>query len=351
LNKTHQKIIIEDSNQIIHEKLPWNNLLNKKILITGATGFIASNLINFLFILNKEKKLNLRVVGFVRDLDKANEKFKHIEDSNFLTFTDKSILEPINISEDFNYIFHMASIASPKYFQEDPIGVTLPNTLGTINLLNLADKNNLDKFIFFSTSGVNGFVDDNIRPISEDKFGGLDPIKQENCYLESKRMGENLCIAWYKQKKIPIQIVRPAITYGPGVSLDDGRSYADFINCIVTNKDITLFTKGEAIRNFCYISDFISGLFYVLFKGNNGEAYNVSTEEEYSIMELAKLLVNDIYKDKKLKIKVNQQNNSYMRVQYKKTTVSTKKLQALGWKLNHSIKTGMIRTISSYGKQ
>ena len=164
-------------------------------------------------------------------------------------------------------------------------------------------------------------------------------------------MGENLCIAWYKQKQIPVQIVRPAITYGPGVSLDDGRSYADFINCMVTNSDITLFSKGEAIRNFCYISDFISGLFYVLFKGNNGEAYNVSTEEEYSIMELAMLLVNDIYKDKKLKIKVNPQNNSYLRVQYKKTTVSTKKLQALGWKLNHSIKSGMTRTISSYEKQ
>lgn len=351
MNKNHLNIILEDSHQIINEDLPWQNLKNKKILITGATGFIASNLINFLFILNKEKKLNLSVIGMVRNLNKASEKFKHINDSNFLTFTNKSILKPIGFSENFNYIFHMASIASPKYFKKDPIGVVLPNTQGTINLLNLAENNKLDKFIFFSTSGINGFVDDNMRPISEEEFGGLDPAIQENCYLESKRMGESLCIAWHKQKKIPIQIVRPAITYGPGVPLDDGRSYADFISSMVNDKDIILFTKGEAIRNFCYIADFISGLFYVLFKGNNGEAYNVSTEEEYSIMELALLLVNDIYKDKKLKIKVNQQNNSFMRVQYKKTTVSTKKLRALGWKLNHSIKSGMTRTISSYAKQ
>ena len=115
------------------------------------------------------------------------------------------------------------------------------------------------------------------------KCQGLDPNKIENCYLESKRMGENLCIAWHHQKKIPIQIVRPAITYGPGVPLDDGRSYADFIKNILNNENIKLHSKGDAIRNFCYIADFISGFFFSFFHGNIGDTYNISSEREYSI--------------------------------------------------------------------
>lgn len=104
------------------------------------------------------------------------------------------------------------------------------------------------------------------------------------------------------KKKIPIQIIRPAITYGPGVKLDDGRSYADFFNSLVNNKDLILYSSGKAVRNFCYIADFVIGLMHVFLKGKKGEVYNLSEENEYSIKALAKLLTNKIFKEKKLKV-------------------------------------------------
>lgn len=342
------KILINDFLIVISEPLNWNLLKNKKILITGGTGFIASYFIKILFLINKKKKLNIRVDCLVRNKKKAlkifiDENYFH----NFLKIRENSILKKIKLKTKYNYIFHAASPSSPKLFKS-PIEVLTPNIIGTIELLKFAENNHLDKFIYFSTTAVSGHVDDKLRPISEDIYGSLDPTAVENCYLESKRMGENICVAWFKQKNIPIQIVRPAHTYGPGIKLSDGRVHADFISSVVKNKDIILHSNGNSIRNFCYIADFIIGLFYVLFKGKNGHAYNVSSEEEYTVKDIANLLVKKIFKQKKLKVIYKRQKNPYIRVNFKRSTCSTKKLRLLGWNLKFSIEQGMKRTIESY---
>jgi UDP-glucuronate decarboxylase len=342
-----KKILKDDFNFILNSGLPWHELKNKTILITGANGFIASYLIRFLSEVNINLMLNIKVVGIVRDLDKAKNHFKDLN-SELIDLKDVNILEPINLNIEVDYIIHMASIASPKLFSSNPIDVVLPNTLGTINLLKFASSKNIDRFIFFSTTGVNGFVDDNIRPIGENVYGGLDPNKLENCYLESKRMGENLCIAWHHEKNIPIQIVRPAITFGPGVPLDDGRSYADFINNVLHDENIKLHSKGDAIRNFCYVADFISGFFYSIFYGNIGETYNISSENEYSILELAQILTKDVFKEKALSVEFDYEKNNFLRVNFNRTTVSTKKLRSLGWSEQFNIQEGMKRTVQSY---
>ena len=345
--KIYKKIMDEDADFIMNLNLPWKELKNKKILITGATGFIAGYLIRFLSALNTKNKLNIMLTGTVRNLKEAKNKFKN-DDLKILKLVEISILEEIKLKEKYDYIFHMASVSSPKLFEENPKNVVLPNTLGTINLLKFASTMDLQRFIFFSTTGVNGFVDDDMRPIKESEYGGLDPTKLSNCYLESKRMGENLCTAWHYQDNVPIQIIRPAITYGPGVPLNDGRSYADFINSVVNGKNIVLHSKGEAIRNFCYIADFIGGLFHVIFKGKIGEVYNVSSELEYSIKQLALMLTEDIFKDKNLSVDFDLNSNKYLRAEFNKTTVSTKKVRELGWLINFDIKEGMKRTIESY---
>ena len=345
--KNYKKIIEEDADYIMKVNLPWEDLKDAKILITGATGFMAGYLIRFLIALSSKNKLNIKITGTVRNLEVAQKKFKN-DDFMILKLMELSILDEIKINKKYDYIFHMASVASPKLFKDNPKGVVLPNTLGTINLLKFATTMNLKRFIFFSTTGVNGFVDDDIRPISEDEYGGLDPTKLANCYLESKRMGENFCIAWHEQDNVPIQIVRPAITYGPGVPLDDGRSYADFIKSIVNNENIVLYSKGEAIRNFCYIADFISGLFHVIFKGKIGGVYNVSTELEHSIKQVALMLTKDIFKDQNLSVEFDIGSNIDIRPEFNRTTVSTKKVRSLGWEPYFSLKDGIKRTVKSY---
>ena len=348
MNNNFFKILNDDFSVIIKEPLNWNLLKNKKILITGGTGFILSYLIKILFLINKKKKLNIKIDCIVRDKKKAHKIFnnKNYFD-DFLTVKVQSIEKKITLKPKYNYIFHAASVASPKLFK-NPIDILSPNILGTIELLKFAELNKLNKFIFFSTTAVSGHVDDKLRPISEDLYGSLDPTAVENCYLESKRMAENICISWFKQKKIPIQIIRPAHTYGPGVNLDDGRIYADFISSIVQNKDIILHSDGKSIRNFCYIADFIIGLFHVLFKGKTGEAYNISSEDEHSIKHVANLLVNKIFKKKCLKVIYKKQKNPYIRTNFKRSTCSNKKARLLGWKLKFNIEQGMHRTIESY---
>ena len=340
-------VLKHDFDLISHEKLPWEELKNKKFCITGANGFIASYLIRYLAYLNRKLNLNMSVTGLVRNLVNGKNNFKDL-DSNFLNLKDVDILAPIKIDSQFDLIIHMASIATPKLFTSNPIEVTLPNTLGTINLLKFVENKNIDRFIFFSTTGVNGFVDDELRPILENIYGGLDPNKIENFYLESKRMGETLCYAWHYQKKVPVQIIRPAITYGPGVPLDDGRSYADFINNIINNENIVLHSEGDAIRNFCYVSDFILGFFYSFFYGKIGDTFNISSEKEYSILKIAEILTTEVFPEKKLSVEYDFTKNNYARVNFKTTTVSTQKLKLLGWSEKISFQEGMKRTVKSY---
>ncbi len=346
MNNNLETVLNEDAKKIFKINIPWNKFRNKKILITGGNGFIANYFINIFYIINEIKKLNLSIECTIRNKKKIQE-YKKKYKKKFLKIHQISLLDKIKLKNKFNYIIHAASLASPKYFKEYPIDVVLPNIVGTVNLLKFAEKQKLDKFIFFSSTGVNGFVNDSKRPISENVYGPLDPTLIKNSYLESKRMGENLCYAWHAQKNIPIQIVRPAITYGPGIQLNDGRSYADFISKVVQNKNLILNSNGKAIRNFCYISDFISGLILMMTKGNIGQTFNIANQDEISIKNLAHLIVNKFFKEKKLKV-VYKMDNDYLRVNFKKTTVSTKKIRSLGWKILTSLEDGFKRTIKTY---
>ena len=347
MNYNFETVLKEDSERILKLGIPWYKIKNKKILITGGNSFIVSYFIKILFLINIVKKLNITIDCTTRDKKKTKNLYDKRYTKKFLTIHKISLLKKITLKNKYNYIIHAASLSSPKFFRDNPIDVVLPNILGTINLLKFSEKKKIDKFIYFSSTGVNGFVDDKARPISENIYGSLDPTLISNSYLESKRMGENLCYAWYSQKNIPIQIVRPSITYGPGIQLDDGRSYADFISNIVQNKNLILSSKGTAIRNYCYISDFIGGLILMMTKGKVGEAFNIANEKEISIKNLANLIVNKFFKEKKLKV-IYTKNDNFLRVNFNRTTVSTKKIRSLGWKILTTLEDGFKRTVKTY---
>ena len=352
-NLTHNrltKIISQDYSWLKSINLPWEKLSGQKILITGANGFIASNLICFLAKLNFEFNFGIKVVGMVRDVKKAMAKFENIGlDFHFLELVDNNIFESPNLKPDFTMIFHAAGVASPKFFQSNPIEVALPNTLGTFKLLEYSEKcSKLELFMFFSTTGVNGFVDDKSRPVSETTYGGLDPTNIANSYLISKTMGESFCHSWAVQKGIPVKIVRPGITYGPGFELNDGRSYADFVRNILNNENIVLHSSGKAVRNFCYIADFLSGMFHVIFHGKPQGTYNICSEREISIESLANFLVNDVFPEKNLSVVFDLKTSQYLRINFIKTTVSNAELRSLGWNEFFTLHEGMKRTVNSF---
>lgn len=321
-------------------------LANKQILISGANGFIASYLIHFLLFLNDQHNAQIKIVAVLRDKNKLD---KTIATALSVRLIEQDICQPIATDIAVDIILHTASYACPSLFQQDPVGTALPNTIGTNVLLEYAHRNKVEQFIFFSTTGVYGHNPADRYPLSETDFGALDCADLSACYLESKRMGENLCVSYHKQYGVPIKIVRPAITFGPGINLFGRRSYEDFIGKIVRGENLELVSDGSAIRNFCYISDFITGLLNVVLHGRCGEAYNLATDEEISIAELATKLTTDIFKEKQLQVIYSSTSSEkILRTEFNKTTVDITKAKRLGWSIQVPTLEGFKRTVEYY---
>lgn len=344
-------IIESDLKFITNADLPWESFKGKTVLISGASGFLPAYMVETLLYLNETRGFDIKVLALVRNVKNAHVRLSHYTENKNLRFIHQDVCDQLNIDDKIDYIVHAASQATPKVFNVDPVGTIRPNIIGTGNLLDLAVKKRVECFLFFSTTGVYGHVSANSYPIKEDCFGYLDPGDLVSCYIESKRMGENMCVAWMHQYGVPVKIVRPAINYGPGLKLDDGRSFADFIANVVHNQDIELFSDGKVVRNFCYIADATIGFFTVLLKGQAGEAYNIATEWEISIIDLAKLLVEKVFPERKLKVvRKTDSSKNYLRINFPNTTVDIAKAKALGWKLGFSLEEGFKRTVTSYDK-
>ncbi len=185
--------------------------------------------------------------------------------------------------------------------------------------------------------------------MTENDYGYLDPTQVRSCYAESKRAGETLCISWMHQFGIPVKIVRPFHTYGPGMDLNDGRVYADFIADIVKNKDIVMQSDGKAVRAFCYLKDATLGFIYILLKGDKGNAYNVGNIlGRSSIIDLAGKLIN-LFPEKKLNlIQKEVTSQSYLQSVVNINLPDATKLIKLGWQPATSIEEGFKRTVISY---
>lgn len=344
------RILKEDFDYISSLSLPFNELKNSKILITGSSGFIPSYLIKFILYLNtKFKDINISVIGLTRNKEKSEIKFNQYKNNKYLKFIFQDVINPIHLTDKIDYIIHAASHASPKYYSADPVGTITANTLGTYNLLELARKNQLKGFLFFSSGEIYGQPFNILSPTKESDYGYLDPTDIRSCYAESKRMGETMCVSWYKQYGIPTKIVRPFHTYGPGMDLDDGRVFADFVSNIVNNENIVIKSDGKTVRSFCYIADAVAAFLYILFNGTNGNAYNITNDHgRISIKNLAELLVA-LFPEKKIKI-VQQfrKNELYLESKITNNNVDINKLKKLGWTCYYSIKAGFKRTIKSY---
>jgi len=225
----------------------------------------------------------------------------------------------------------------------------LPNVLGTYNLLELARKKKVTGFLFFSSGEVYGEIKGGAA-IKESDSGIVPSLEVRSCYAEGKRMGEVMCISWFHQHGVPIKIVRPFHTYGPGMALDDGRVFADFVSDVVNNRDIIMKSDGSAIRAFCYLADATLGFLTVLLKGVSGEAYNVGNDVgKISILDLANLLV-DLFPHKKIKVVKNVRNNSSQYIASKVTSnvPDITKIYDLQWNPVYSVKDGFVRTVSSF---
>ena len=345
-------IIEEDLANITQFDLPWSEFEGKTVLISGANGFLPAYLVETLLYLNETRhRVATQVIGLVRNIDKAHARFAAYLNRSDLQFIVQDVSMPVMTDAPIDYIIHAASQASPKYFGSDPVGTLSANVLGTYHLLMLAKTKQVRGFLFFSSGEVYGQVPPDQIPIRETDYGYLDPASVRACYAESKRMGETMCVAWAHQYGVPAKIVRPFHTYGPGMSLDDGRVFADFVANVVHNHDIVMKSDGSAIRPFCYLADATAGFFTVLFKGEPGQAYNIGNPDaEISILELAEILVA-LFPEKKLRV-IRQpspvESSGYLCSPITHNCPDITKVRHLGWRPEMSAPAGFARTVRSF---
>jgi UDP-glucuronate decarboxylase len=350
MRRKRNPIVQEDVEDIARADLPWSRFDGKSVLISGANGFLPAYMVETFTHLNESGRLNCKVLALVRDFERSKARFPHLLHRPDFRFVVQDVCSPINLGEKVDFIVHAASQASPKYYGKDPVGTLLANTLGTNNLLVLAQANDLEGFLFFSSGDVYGRSLNPEVPTTEKDYGYLDPTDVRSCYGESKRLGETTCISYSHQYGIPVQIVRPSHTYGPGMALDDGRVFADFTANVVRHENIVIKSTGAAKRPFCYLADAVRGYFTLMLKGGNREAYNVGNEDCYlSIAELA-LLLTRLFPERHLKVDFQRDfdQQSYIPSTTLGGSLDTSKLRALGWQPTTGAEEGFRRTVLSY---
>ena len=345
------QIIHEDLETIASSDLPWGNLADKTIMVTGGSGFLASYLVKSLLVANDINSLNLKVICVVRNLHSVQIRLTSYLAHPSLVVVKHDISTPLPTDYPAaDFIVHSASQASPKFYGVDPIGTLMANTVGTMYLLEHAVRTQASRFLFFSSGEVYGLPVSSDQPVTELDFGYVDPLQTRSCYAESKRIGETMCAAWAQQHMLHTSVVRPFHTYGPGMLLDDGRVFADFVADVLACRDIVLKSDGLARRPFCYISDATKGFLTVLLKGGATQAYNVANPDaEISMLDLAHTLAG-LFPDRGVGVRFDVQpaSNSYLKSPIIRSCPSIAKINTLNWQPKTGVSEGFRRTIQSF---
>ncbi len=251
------------------------------ILITGGAGFIGSHLCRK--FLNRGDSV-ICVDNFitgsrdnVADLS-GNSKFQLIE---------HDISLPLYLDDNLDWVLHLASIASPKYYLTHPIKTLKSGLLGTHNCLGVA-KNKGAKFFLASTSEVYG--DPLICPQVEEYWGNVNCVGVRGCYDESKRAAESLTYAYMRQHNLDVRVVRIFNTYGPDMQIDDGRVISNLIVQALRRQNLTVYGKGSQSRSFCYIDDLVSGISEIM-NIDYKLPLNLGNPSEFKIIDLAHLVL------------------------------------------------------------
>jgi len=345
----HQ-IFLDDMQEIYSRSIDWAMLKNKSVMVTGAYGMLASYAVFMLVYLNEHHNFNIKIIALGRSEEKAKQRFNEYFKRGYFVFIESDMSDLSDLTIPVDYIIHAASHASSQYYATDPVGVTLPNVLGTYQLCMLAARRPIKSMIFVSSGEVYGDID---KPmVAEADIGISNPLDIRYCYGESKRMGECLINCYYNQYKVPGKIVRLGHTYGPTMDIKyDKRVFSEFVGNIVRNENILIKSDGKGVRSFLYAADAVAAFYQVLLHGVNAEAYNINNMSgTLTIGELAQQLCN-MYPEKNLCVEYGARaaSESYIEAKQKgNTVVDASKLHALGWQVKYNVKEGFGRTINYF---
>ncbi len=344
------KIIYDDVRTILSSDIPFERFYGKTILISGANGYVPAYFVHTFLALNDDRGANTKVLALCRNGKKAKSRFSGYIGRKDFKIIVQDVCDPIEVGEVVHAYIHAASPAGVEKRYEDPVNTFLANVKGAENMLDSAVDNPCEYFLFLSSVDVYGRVE-GCQRLREDACGCLDPLDMRNVYSCGKRAAETLCKAYQVKYNLPLFIVRPVQIIGPGLELDDGRLHIDFISQMLKGDNITLKSDGMALRAFMYITDAITAMLTIMFKGKSGEAYNVVCESgEASVRGLADIMASAV-RDRDIKIVYDYGQRDSIEVKGALPSVvgDSSKLAGLGWKPKLSLSEGASRMVAYYG--
>ena len=336
------RILENDLINIAEQDIEWEKLRDKTVMVTGASGMVGSYFVRTLLKLNETKNMNIHVVCVVRNVKKIGEDIREDINAEILAH---DVTKPIEYKGEVDFIIHAASPASPLIMKDDPVGTIAANVLGTFNTLELAHEKNSEGYMFISSREIYGQPSENQEFFTEDTYGFVDPLDPRSCYPEGKKAAETMCASFRAQYGLNAKVARLAHTYGPGMSIYDGRVQADFLKNVVFNEDIVMKSEGLPVRTYTYIADAVAGMFRILLNGEE-MVYNIGDENaKISIRGLAELLVK-ITPEKGLSVKMEiPEGGTKGCAPFTLGILDSTKLRDIGWKPLYTIEEGFLRTI------
>ncbi len=324
-----------------------NKLTGSKFLITGATGMIASVIIDILMYYNNtiiDSSKGIHIIAVSRNEAKARERFAAYWDSGFFTYLSQDISQYLPELGDVDYILHAASNTHPRAYATDPIGTITANVTGTYELLSYVAEHHCRRFLCFSSVEIYGENRKDVDKFDESYLGYIDCNTVRAGYPESKRLSESLCNAFAAQKGQDFVIGRFSRVYGPTMGQEDSKAIAQFIRRAAAGEDIVLKSEGNQLYSYTYVVDAAAAALYLLLYGKSGEAYNVADEKsEITLKELAQILAAAAGSKVIFELPDVVERAGYSTAT--KALLDTGKITALGWRASTPIKEGLEKTV------
>lgn len=332
--RMNKQILTEDIKAFAECFELSESLRGKTFLITGATGLIGSVMTKCLLALNRKENLGIKVIAVVRSLDKAKSVFA--DEFSDIEFKDLSLNEinASSIGTDVDYIVHLASPTASKYFVEHPVETLRTAIEGTTAVLEYAKEAGVKGMVYASSLEVYG-SNDTDEWIDENFQGYVNPVEVRSSYNLGKRAAECLCHSYAAEYNVPVMMARFTQVFGAGVSESENRVFAQFARSAIAHTDIEVHTQGLSAKPYCYTTDAISAMLYILLKGQHGEAYNVADKDSYiSIRDMAYMLRDNFNPSISVRI-CPKENQGY--APQTRLRLSTKKIESLGWKPKYNL--------------
>lgn len=335
-----------DIDIILNNPIDWEKFRNKTILVTGATGRLGMYIIEAMIKADIDWNLNLNIIALARSEKKMDQIFGEDLKLPNIGVLIQDITEPISWNENVDYIFHTAGPASPADFTRTPVDTLWAHVQGTRNVLELAKEKHAMVFYVSTVETYGEWKND--RGIQEEDMGPMHCDQARACYPEAKRLCETMLATYEAQYGLKYMGVRLCHTFGPGIALDDGRAFAEFLSDVLNGKDIILQSEGSAIRTYTYVADAVGAMLVAITKGKD-RYYNIANLNNLiSVKDLAELIASlDPAKKVRVQYAKNVENGlSYL--PFKLGIMDVSRIEQLGWKPQVGLTEAFRYTLMSF---